>query len=220
MQKRRQINIIKNRDVKENKRLKERVEDFFYSDRPEATATQFLLMFLALGTVACGGAILPGILKTIKEFNEDKNWQNQFPKKKISNALAYLKYEKLVEILADNNNKTKVLLTNKGQKRVREYSIDTMEIKKPEKWDGKWRILMFDIPSKPKIYHQAREALRSKIKNLGFYQMQKSAWVYPYECEDELLFVAEAFKVQKYIDILTVEKVLHPKLLKHKFHLS
>jgi hypothetical protein len=210
---------IKNKPTKHKQGLKERIENFFYSDRPEATVTQFLLMFLAIGAVACGGAVLPGILKAIKDFSDDKNWQNQFSKKKMSNAFAYLKHKKLIEIIVDDGKKTKVLLTNKGQKRVREYSIDTLEIKKPAKWDGKWRILIFDIPSKPKIYNLAREALRGKIKELGFYQMQKSTWVYPYECEDELLFIAEAFEVQKHIEILTVEKMLHENLFRKKFHL-
>lgn len=211
---------LKNTLKKSEQGLKDSIEDFFYSDRPEATATQFLLMFLALGTVVCGGAILPGILKAIKEFSRDNDWKNQFPKKKISNSLTHLRRDRLIEIITDNNDKVKILLTNKGQKRVREYSIDTLKIKKPEKWDGKWRILMFDIPSKPKIYNLAREALRNKIKDLGFFQMQKSAWVYPYECEDELLFIAEAFEVQKYIEILTVEKMLHEKMLKQKFRLA
>ena len=78
---------------------------------------------------------------------------------------------------------------------------------------------MFDIPTKPKIYNQAREALRLKIKELGFFQMQKSAWVCPYECEDELLFVAELYHVEKYIEVLTVEKLLHESILKRKFRL-
>lgn len=86
-------------------------------------------------------------------------------------------------------------------------------------WDKKWRILIFDIPTKPKIYNQAREALRRKIKGLGFYQMQKSVWVYPYECEDEILFIAELFQVQKHIEIITAEKLLHAEAIKRKFGL-
>jgi DNA-binding transcriptional regulator PaaX len=79
--------------------------------------------------------------------------------------------------------------------------------------------LIFDIPTKPKIYNQAREALRNKIKKLGFYQMQKSVWAYPYECEDEILFVAEIFQVQRHIEIITADKVMHENILKRKFGL-
>lgn len=62
-------------------------------------------------------------------------------------------------------------------------------------------------------------ALRDKIKEIGFVQLQKSVWVCPYECEDEILFLAESYYVTKYIEILTVEKMLHEEQLKRKFKL-
>ncbi|MDD5397274.1 MAG: hypothetical protein PHW24_04460 [Candidatus Moranbacteria bacterium] len=79
--------------------------------------------------------------------------------------------------------------------------------------------MIFDIPTKPKIYNQARNALRAKIKELGFYQMQKSVWVYPYECEDEILLVAEIYQVQKHIEIITAEKILHENIVRKAFKL-
>src|SRR3989344_4682297 len=45
------------------------------------------------------------------------------------------------------------------------FKIDEMEIKKPAKWDGEWRIVIFDIPER---FKKAREALRKKLKDLGF----------------------------------------------------
>lgn len=209
---------MKIKSEKQNKlaELKEKIENFLYSDSLSANATKFLLMVIALGGIAFGGAVVPGILKVLKEFklSEEKTGYN---KKRISDALGNLKRQKLVEIVRDENNKTTVKLTNKGQKRVRRFSIDTLKIKKPKKWDSKWRIVIFDIPTKPKIYNLAREALRQKIKELNFYQLQKSVWVYPYECEDEILFIAEAYEVQKYIEIITAEKLLCEKELRKIF---
>lgn len=198
--------------------LKERVEEFLHSDTIPATATKYTLMFLALGTIAFGGAIVPGVLKAMKEaglFEEETG----FGEKQIKNALYSLKKDKFVEIIRDDKDEVSVKLTNKGKERIRKFSIDTVCIKKPQKWDGKWRILIFDIPTKPKIYNLAREALRGKIKELGFYQMQKSVWAYPYDFEDEILFIAEAFEVQRHIEILTVEKLLHESALKKEFEL-
>ena len=206
----------KNREKQTNSR--EKIEEFLHSESIPATATKFVLMFLALGGVAFGGAVVPGMMKALKEFGlNDK--ETGFDDKKINNALRQLRRQKLVEILKDDDGKVSVRLTNGGKERVREFSIDTVFIKKPKKWDRKWRILMFDIPTEPRIYNQAREALRSKIKELGFFQMQKSAWVFPYECEDEILFIAEAFEVEKYIEIITAEKMLHENVLKRKFGL-
>lgn len=207
---------IKKKIIKNEVGLHDRIEELLYSDSVPANVTKFLLMFVALGAVACGGAIVPGILKALgsSDLGEDTTGYN---KKRISDAIGNLKRQKLVEIIKDDDGNVSVILSNKGKKRIKEFSIDTVFIKKPKKWDGKWRILMFDIPTEPKIYNQAREALRNKIKELGFYQMQKSVWVYPYECEDEILFIAEAFHVTKFIEIITAEKMLHESILKRKF---
>ena len=114
----------------------------------------------------------------------------------------------------EDKEQKQLSLTSKGRIKILKHLVNKQE------WDKKWRVLIFDIPTKPKIYNQAREALRRKIKDLGFYQMQKSTWVYPYECEDEILFVAELFQVQKHIEILTVEKLLHEEKLKKEFGLK
>ena len=199
-----------------NKDLKEIIEDFLDSETIPATTTKFLIASLALGGIAFAGAIAPSIFSTLKNRKRSKNYSI----KQIQNSLYKLKNRKLIEIIEEGDETFKVQLTNKGQKRVKDFCFEAMEIKKPVKWDKKWRVLIFDIPTKPKIYNQAREALRRKIKDLGFYQMQKSTWVYPYECEDEILFVAELFQVQKHIEILTVEKLLHEDKIKKVFRLS
>ena len=77
-------------------------------------------------------------------------------------------------------------------------------------------IVMYDIPHELK---KERDWFRRHLIKFGYEMIQKSVWVYPYECEDELLFVAEMYYVQKYIEILTVEKLLHENLLKRKFRL-
>lgn len=197
--------------------VRKKAEAFLVSDSPSATATKFLLTFIAIGGVSIVGATFPGLVKAIGFFSNSSKKKNRYPEVKIKNSLKYLKKKQFVEIIKEKNGKIWVRLTNKGRNRLTGYSLDVLEIKKPEKWDGKWRVLMFDIPSHPKKYDYARDALRRKIRELGLYQIQKSVWVYPYECEDEILFVAEIFKVQRYIEILTVEKLLHESLLREKF---
>lgn len=199
-------------------RIKKQTEDFLFSDTVSVTATKFLLMFIGIGAISIVGATLPGLVKMIGLFNRDgRKFKKKYPREKVRRSLSYLKHKKLIEIIKEKNGKLLVKLTNKGKNRLAEYSIDTVGIKKPEKWDGKWRILMFDIPVHPNRYNYARNALRNKVKELGFCQIQKSVWVYPYECEDELLFIAEMFKVQNYIEIMTAEKILHEESLRKKF---
>jgi virulence-associated protein VapD len=188
---------------------------FLYNDSVSATASKFLLAFLAAGPLLVVGAALPGVISAVNSIRQSK----KYSKPKFQNAYRNLHHRKLIEIIQEKNGKVRVQLTNKGQKRIKDFYFENMQIAKPKKWDGKWRVLIFDIPTKPPIYNQARNALRNKIKDLGFYQMQKSVWICPYECEDQILFVAEIFQVQKHIEILTVEKLLHEEKIRRIFKL-
>ena len=68
--------------------------------------------------------------------------------------------------------------------------IDDLKIKKPKKWDKKWRLVAFDISQSKKIY---REAFRGKLKDLGFISFQKSIWISPYNCKDEINLLIDFF---------------------------
>lgn len=197
------------------KTAKEIIEDFLYSDSKSATVTKFILMSLAIGGIVFAGALIPALLSMTGE----AKFKKRYSKKHLQNAIGTLKHRKLIEIIQEKNGKTRVVLTNKGEKRVREFCFEELKIQKSKKWDKKWRVLIFDIPTKPKIYNKAREALRSKIKKVGFLQLQKSVWVYPYECEDEILFLSECYFVTRFVEILTVDKMLHEEQLKRKFKL-
>lgn len=204
---------MKNKGNDERK-IKDILEDFIHSDTAPAMATKLILMTVALGGVALGGAVIPGLLKAMEAFDfDDSSYSNN----KIKNSFYSLRRRKFIKIVKDKNGKIKVKLTNKGEKRVREFIIDELKINKPKNWDRKWRVLIFDIPVK---MNSAREALRKKIKDLGFYQFQGSVWFYPYPCEDEILAMAEFFNASEYIEIMTVERVLHEKELKKYFKLK
>lgn len=107
-------------------------------------------------------------------------------------------------------------LTKKGENKLQYILIDEVVIKPPRKWDGKWRLVMYDLPLR---FKNARNAFRWKLKDMGFYQFQKSAWIYPYPCEKELLFVADFYGVRKHIEILEITKLLNDKKLKAHFGL-
>ncbi len=90
----------------------------------------------------------------------------------------------------------KVVITKKGISRAKLLDLDNLTIDKPHKWDGKWRIVFFDIPEKKR---KARNALREKLRDLGFCEMQKSILVLPYECQDEINFVVSVFNIKPYV---------------------
>ena len=107
-------------------------------------------------------------------------------------------------------------ITPKGENKLRNMLIEEIIIKNPKSWDGKWRLVIYDFPIR---FKKAREAFRWKLKDLGFFQFQKSAWIYPYPCEDQILFIADFYRVQKHIEILEVDKILDDKKIKAHFSL-
>lgn len=72
-------------------------------------------------------------------------------------------------------------LTNEGRAEADKIKLK-LEMAKRKRWDGKWRIIIFDVPEK---LRGKRDFLRKELKEFGFMQLQKSAWVYPYPLPQE-----------------------------------
>lgn len=96
------------------------------------------------------------------------------------------------------------VLTSTGKERAMRYKLKSMTIKRQKKWDGLWRIVMFDIPENKK---PARRAIGHAIQKLGCLQYQKSVFITPYPCAEEINFTGECFDVRKHIRIITANDV-------------
>ncbi len=135
--------------------------------------------------------------------------------RKISQTFGGLRRYKFVRHIKTTNQNI-YSLTQKGTKKVHKIIIDDIQIKNPKHWDGKWRLVIYDLPIR---FKKARHAFRWKVKDLGFFQLQKSAWVYPYPCESEILFVADFFGVRKHIEILEINRMLNDEKPRTHFDL-
>ncbi len=74
-----------------------------------------------------------------------------------------------------------VVLTKKGERRLSEVERADYELPKPSRWDGKWRIVSFDIKEKRK---EVRALLRATLEAVGFVHLHHSVWVYPHDCAE------------------------------------
>ena len=72
------------------------------------------------------------------------------------------------------------------------------------KWDGRWRIIFFDIPEKKK---EKRNYLRSVIKVIGFKEFQKSVWVYPYKIPIFLTEILRNEKIWLHVRFITTQDI-------------
>lgn len=186
--------------------------NIFDFDKPR-TPTEWLIFIAATGVILTSPAGTRKFLNELNKFLNDKG-DDKITSRQLSGALYDLKKRKIIEI-KDIGDNTRILLTEKGKKKKLEYDLDKIKIYNKNKWDGKWRFLMFDIPESRK---NAREAFRDKLKQLGFFQFQKSVWVYPYQCQDEIDFISEVFEIAPYITIITV-KIDNDRPLRNHFSL-
>ena len=107
-------------------------------------------------------------------------------------------------------------LTVLGRKRANRYQLNMMKIASQKKWDGLWRMVMFDVPEDKKM---ARRAINFALKKLGCVQYQKSVFVTPYPCAKEIDFVGECFDARKHIRIVTARDIEGDIELKKVFRL-
>lgn len=107
-------------------------------------------------------------------------------------ALQYMKRKDLIDYRELPSGELEVRITENGQRRVQQIRFDEMQIQNQRKWDGEWRLVMFDVPESRK---RARRALSSKLRELGFYQLQKSVWVHAYPCSVEIEVIKRVFGI-------------------------
>ena len=72
-------------------------------------------------------------------------------------------------------------------------------------WDGKWRIVMFDIAE---IQKKKRDYLRDKLKELGFGMLQESVFITPHDIIKDFSEYVESIGLQDSVDILEASYIL------------
>jgi len=180
--------------------------------------TKEILLYLATTGGVLIAATSPYFLLNIARgiIKNRRYLKKKLDERKIAEILGRLKRNRLA-ILSEENGKFKVELTEKGKRVVKEIQFQDMKIEKPKIWDGKWRIVIFDIPDKYK--KRARDALREKLKELEFYPFQKSVWVCPFPCEKEIQFLCELFDITPFVNIITAESIYNDIKLRKYFQL-
>lgn len=141
---------------------------------------------------------------------------NKKERKIFCSTFSRLKQKGLIRIVK-KNRQIYISLTREGKKRAGKYQIDNLKIEKTGKWDGKWRILIFDIKEKQRI---KREALRGKIKQLGLFKLQNSVWVHPCDFHKETRILRSFFGLTRdEMQIITAKSIENDKKIKSFFRL-
>ncbi len=119
-------------------------------------------------------------------------------------------------VWGEEDGKKYIYLTERGQLRLESYALGEVKIKQPKRWDGKWRVVIFDIHERRR---RTRDLLRRQLSNLGLVRLQNSVWVYPYDFSK----LVTLFKVDEMIGrgilYLTVEELENDRWLRKHFKL-
>ena len=174
-------------------------------------ASKSILIALFVGTALVAPGGIAASLQILSEVFEGKD-SPEYEPKQIQRALEYLRSKKLIDIQR-KYQKEVFSLTKIGYFRARKLAR-SFGIEKPKKWDGKWRIVIFDVPEEKK---SRRETFREALKNLGLANIQKSIWIHPYECSDQISSLAGTLLIKPYIRYIVADKITGERDLRSRF---
>ena len=174
---------------------------------------------ILLGVVFTAGIlsialVAPNVISAIGKLNNLRKRKKNL-KYSINESFTRLQDKGLIEIIEVNGSKV-ARVTQRGENKLDFLQKHNFKLKIPGKWDGRWRVVIFDIQEKKK---KTRERLRTTLVQIGFVKLQNSAWIYPYDCEDLISLIKSDFKLGKDVLYMIVEKLENDWHLRKTFNL-
>lgn len=188
-------------EPKLSEELKEQMTTYLRKHPIASNTAKVVFATALLGGVITTLAVAPGLGLILGKAVSASRRAKRDRYRKLWERFHAFKKRNLVEFVGENSEGEMVYsLTNNGLKEAKRFLIETLELKPPKKWDGKWRIIVFDIPEKFKF---RRRVLQEKLREIGFYPLQKSVLIHPFPCEAETEFLKDFFEVGKYVEVFT-----------------
>lgn len=150
------------------------------------------------------------------------------------NTLQLLGKTRMYKRFKEQAQKSTTRLINKGY-----LSVDTIEGEKflvitemgrraldravlesavnPQKWDGRWRMIVFDIPERRRA---TRNHFRQLVSSFGFLKIQGSVWVYPFDCEELIVLLKAELLLGKDLLYAVVESIENDGWMREHFEIK
>jgi DNA-binding transcriptional regulator PaaX len=177
------------------------------SENGRDVAKNILLALGVLGFVSAA-MVMPGLAGVIPLFEKIK-------RSRVNQEFKRLQRRGLVEFSINKDGAGIFRLTKRGREKLKKYKIDDLFIEKPKNWDRKWRIIAFDIPI---TKNDSRNMLRGKMKEMGFYKLQASVFIYPYPCYEVVEYLRNFLGVNSEVEYIEADKIeSQNKLISHFF---
>lgn len=187
---------------------------FQYSNRGARDTVGLFMKFIS--TVATAP------LEIVKRINEERGKKDEGLKSRenqlyrIKRKAVNLANEGLLKI-SKKEGELEYKLTKKGERVLQVILMaDRIQNTKGRRWDGYWRVVVFDFKEQRA---DERTRFRRHLINLGFEMIQKSVWVYPFECFDYLRLIAGEADFVNDLRLIKAKEIFSEKDILKKFDL-
>lgn len=127
----------------------------------------------------------------------------RYSDRQLRNAFYQLRKKGLLKVKA-GRGRTELYLSDEAIKKAQYFDLlHKAEAKRKGKWNGRWFMIMFDVENGKT---PARNAFRFFIKKMGFAKLQQSVWIFPFSCEEEIVFLKDFFGLSNR-EVCSVEDV-------------
>jgi len=119
------------------------------------------------------------------------------PTSQLSQAIKRLREKGFIKQDKINMGEVVLKLTDQGR--------DALGIEdKDELWDGKWRIVIWDIPEQKRII---RNLFRRNLKKWGFKHLQNSVWTSKRNVYQKLMDYIKDLGIEQWVTVIEAEKL-------------
>lgn len=171
-----------------------------------------LLKVIALGGISAVMLVAPNAIqlfdKPLKKMSKELDRREK--ERQIRRALTYMKSRQLIT----EDYQHGLQLTKKAKLRMAKTEFDQISIASPRQWDKKWRLVFFDIPEPKK---SQRDAFAARLRREGMQVLQRSVFVHPFPCRQQVEQIAAHYEVGKYVSYIEASYIENQAVLVKRF---
>jgi len=147
----------------------------------------------------------------------NKNRKRELRPSELRRIFMKMKKEELVDYKEFSNGDVEIKILKNGMKKILINNFDKIQFKTSKRWDKKFYVIIFDIPN---THKKQRDFFVNKLKELNFYQLQKSVYVFLYPPQEIIDFLANILDIAPYIRILEASKIENEKEILSHFNVK
>lgn len=191
--------------------------------REKYPSTKEVIYLLGIGTLLLGSILMPGLgiaagamfrAKRRYAWQQSQKAWKRFNSYYLRKNLKRLQQQKIVEIIEKNGQEI-IKLTQKGKTKYLKFKLEELSLK-GKTWDGKWRIVLYDIA---RFKKRQQEDFRRILKYIRFLKLQRSVYVTPYPCEEQISYLREYFGIEEDVILIRADKIENDQFYKQYFGL-